>query len=192
MEKFAEIYEEGDYVELNGEFLYGAFKTGKFSQDEGGAMIGIAFRLASGAMIFTSDVMNNGGYVVPKNRVLKYNDDLTDYMRISNHLSFLDYFNEVLYPYFEKKRPGLTKEAMIASLGLKSIEGYLKNNPKFSAMTNSNDFILTDSEREYLKQLFGERTVIYPVGGHLGNLEFVPNMSYMTDFFGMFKKQGGK
>ena len=81
---------------------------------------------------------------------------------------------------------------LIASLGMKSIEGYLKNNPKFSAMTNSNDFILTDGDRDYLRQLFGERTVIYPTGGHLGNLEFVPNMSYMTDFFSMFRKQGGK
>lgn len=191
MEKFVEIYKEGDYVELNGEFLYGAFKTGKFSQDEGGAMIGLVFRIASGAMIFTSDVMNNGGYVVPKNRTLKYNDDLTDYMRISNHLSFLDYFNEVFYPYFQKKRPGLTKEALIASLGMKSIEGYLKGNAKFSSMTNANDFILSDGDRDYLRELFGERAVVYPVGGHLGNMEFVPNMTYMTDFFSMFKKQGG-
>jgi hypothetical protein len=191
MEKFAEVWREGDYVELNGEFLYGAFKTGKFSQDEGGAMIGLAFRIASGAMIFTSDVMTNGGYVVPKNRELKYNDNLSDYMRVSNHLSFLDYFNEVFYPYFQKKRPGLTKEALIASLGMKSIESYLKGNAKFSSMTNANDFILADADRSYLRELFGERAMVYPVGGHLGNLEFVPNMSYMTDFFSMFKKQGG-
>jgi pimeloyl-ACP methyl ester carboxylesterase len=188
MAKFAEIYEEGDYVELNGEFLYGAFKTGKFSQDEGGAIIGVAFRIASAAMIFTSDVMTNGGYVVPKNRVLKYNDNLTDYMRVSTHLSFIDYFNEYFYPYYQKKRPGLTKEAFIESLGMKSIEGYLKGNPKFSAMTNENDFILSAADRDYLRELFGERTVIYPVGGHLGNLEFVPNMSFMTDFLGMSKQ----
>ena len=104
--------------------------------DEGGGLIGIAFRIASGAMIFTSDVMTNSGYVVPKNRVLESNDHLTDYMRVSNHLSFLDYFNEYFYPYFQKKRPGLTKEALIHSLGLKSIEGYLKGNPKFNVMTN--------------------------------------------------------
>ena len=192
LEKFIQFYKEGDFVEFNGEFLYGAFKSGKFTQEEGGGIIGIAFRIASGAMIFTSDVMTNGGYVVPKNRVLKYNDYLGDYMRISNHLSFLDYFNEYFYPYFQKKRPGLTKEALIASLGMKSIEGYLKGNPKFSAMTNDNDFILSDGDREYLRQLFGERTMIYPTGGHLGNLEFIPNMTYMTDFFGMLPKQGGK
>ncbi len=188
MEKFVEIWKEGDYVELNGEFLYGAFKTGVFSQDEGGAMIGIVFRLASGAMIFTSDVMTNGGYVIPKNRVLKFNDDLSDYMRVSNHLSFIDYFNEYFYPYFQKKRPGLTKQTLIDSLSLKNIEGYLKGNPKFSSMTNQNDFILTDEDRSYLRELFGERAVVYPVGGHLGNLEFAPNMAYMTDFFSMFKK----
>jgi hypothetical protein len=188
MEKFTEIYTEGEYVELNGEFLYGAFKTGKFSQDEGGAMIGLVFRIASGAMIFTSDVMTNSGYVVPKNRELKFNDDLTDYMRVSHHLSFLEYFNEYFYPYFQKKRPGLTKQTLIDSQGLKSIEGYLKGNTKFSSMTNDNDFILSAADRDYLRELFGERALVYPVGGHLGNLEFVSNMIYMTDFFGMFNK----
>ena len=191
MEKFTEIWQEGDYIELNGEFLYGAFKTGKFSQEEGGAMIGVVFRLASGAMIFTSDVMTNSGYIVPKNKVLNYNDNLDQYMRVTNHLSFLNYFDEYFYPYFQKKRPGLTKEALIASLGLKSIETYLKGNQKFSSMTNENDFILSDADRGYLKELFGENAVVYPVGGHLGNLEFAPNMSYMSDFFSMFKKQGG-
>jgi hypothetical protein len=154
-------------------------------------LIGIAFRIASGGMIFTSDVMTNGGYVVPKNRVLGSTDSLKDYMRVSNHLSFLDYFNEYFYPYFQNKRPGLTKEALIQSLGLKSIEGYLKGNPKFSAMTNENDFILSNDDRAYLKQLFGTQTTIYPVGGHLGNLEYVDNMKQMNDILGVFNKEGG-
>jgi len=192
MAKLAGVYKEGDYMEINGEFLYGAYLSGKFGPEEAGGLIGVAFRLASGAMIFSSDVMTNGGYVVPKNRVLKYNDDLSDYIRITNHLSFLDYFNEYFYPYFEKKRPGLTKQALIDSLGMKSIEGYLKGNTKFSAMTNENDFILSDADREYLRQLFGERTKIYPRGGHLGNLEYVENMAYMDGFFGVSTKEGGK
>jgi hypothetical protein len=191
MEKFVEFYREGDYVELNGEFLFGAFTSGKFSQEEGAGIIAIAFRMASGAMIFTSDVMTNGGYVVPKNRVLEFNDDLTEYMQVSNHLSFIDYFNEYFYPYFQKKRPGLTREALISSLGLKSIEGYLKGNPKFGAMTNENDFILSAADRDYLRQLFGERTKVYPTGGHLGNLEYAENMTYMVDFFGNLSTKGG-
>jgi hypothetical protein len=142
-------------------------------------------------MIFTSDVMTNGGYVVPKNRVLSNSDSLRDYARVTNHLSFLDYFNEYFYPYFQKKRPGLTKQALIDSLGLKSIEGYLKGNPKFNVITNENDFILSSADRDYLRQLFGDKTKIYPVGGHLGNLEYVENMKYTNDVFGIFNKEGG-
>ena len=186
--RFVEFYQEGDYVEFNGEFLYAVAKSQLLNRDEAGGLVGVAFRLASGAMIFSSDVMTNSGYVVPKNRVLKTGDSLADYMRVSNHLSFLDYFNEYFYPYFQKKRPGLTKQALIDSLSIRSIEGYLKGNPKFSAMTNENDFILSSADREYLKQLFGERTIIYPVGGHLGNLEYVDNMKQMNEFFGIFNK----
>ncbi len=191
MAKFVEIYREGDYVEFNGEFLYGVYKSGKLTAEEGGGIIGTAFRVASGSMIFTSDVMTNGGYIVPKNRVLSSTDSLREYMRVANHLSFLDYFNEYFYPYFEKKRPGLTKEALIHSLGLKSIEGYLKGNQKFNVMTNANDFILNDADRDYLKHLFGERTIIYPVGGHLGNLEYVENIKQMQDITGIFNTEGG-
>jgi hypothetical protein len=191
MKLFLTIYEEGDYVEFNGEFLYGVYQSGMLTPEEGGGLIGIAFRIASGSMIFTSDVMTNSGYVVPKNRVLESTSHLRDYMRVSNHLSFIDYFNEYFYPYFAKKRPGLTKEALIQSLGLKSIEPYLKGNPKFNVMTNANDFILSDADRDYLKQLFGERTVIYPVGGHLGNLEYVENIKQMQEIIGLFNKEGG-
>jgi hypothetical protein len=191
MAKFVQIYKEGDYVEFNGEFLYGVYKSGKLSADEGYGIIGTAFRVAAGSMIFTSDVMTNGGYVVPKNRVLGSTDSLREYMRVANHLSFLDYFNEYFYPYFEKKRPGLTKEALIQSLGLKHIEGYLKNNPKFHVMTNENDFILNNADRDYLKQLFGEQTIIYPAGGHLGNLEYVENIKQMHDIMRIFDKNGG-
>jgi len=33
-------------------------------------LIGLTFRINLAGMIFTSDVMTNSGYVVPKNRVL--------------------------------------------------------------------------------------------------------------------------
>jgi hypothetical protein len=102
---------------------------------------------------------------------------------VSSHLSFIDYFNEYLFPHFRKQRPGLTKQAYIDSLSLRSIEGYLKSSPKFGVMTNVNDFILSGGELEYLRELFGERVMIYPRGGHLGNLEFKENLAYMVAFF---------
>ena len=60
----------------------------------------------------------------------------------------------------------------IASLGLKNIEPYLKSNQKAGVITNENDFILSNEDRDYLRQLFGERAKIYPRGGHDGNSDY--------------------
>ena len=191
LNKFIEFYREGTFIDINNEFLYAVYQSDLLSQDEAGGLIALSFRINSAGMIFASDVMTNGGYVVPKNRVLSATDPLDDYFRTSVHLSFNDYFNEYFYPNFQKKRPGLTKEALIESESLKSIEGYLKASDKFGVITNDNDFILAPGELDYLRTLFGERTKVYPRGGHLGNLEYRDNMAYMVDFVGFLKGQGG-
>lgn len=187
--KFTEFYEKNETTGFNENFLFALAKSGTVTQEDAARIIGVSFRIASGGMIFASDVMTNGGYVVPKNRVLTNGDDLSGYMRVSTHLSFIDYFNEYMFPYFKSKRPGLTREAYIASLGLQSIEPYLKSNQKVAVITNENDFILSNEDRDYLRQLFGERAKIYPRGGHGGNFDYKENMAYTVSFF---KSAGGE
>jgi hypothetical protein len=187
--KFTAFYEKSETTGFNENFLFALAKSGTVTQEDAARIIGVSFRIASAGMIFASDVMNNGGYVVPKNRVLTNGDDLSGYMRVSTHLSFIDYFNEVMFPYFKNKRPGLTREGYIASLGLKSIEPYLKSNEKFSVITNDNDFILSNDDRDYLRQLFGERAKIYPRGGHGGNFEYRDNLAYALNYL---KPAGGE
>ena len=183
LSKFSQFYRYGNFVALNDKFLYAIYQEHVFSREETAGIIGLSYRINLAGMIFASDVMTNSGYVVPKNRTLSPTDSLFDYFLVSAHLSFLDYFNEYFYPYFLKRRPGLTKEALIESLSLKSIEGYLKESAKFGVMTNENDFILTKEEFDYLRHLFGDRAKIYPRGGHLGNLEYKENLAYMVGFF---------
>jgi hypothetical protein len=189
LQKFIEFYREGDFIDINNDFLYAVAKANLVNQDEQAGIIGLSFRINSAGMIFASDVMTNGGYVVPKNRVLSTSDPLEDYFRVAVHTSFLEYFDQYFYPYFQKKRPGLTKEALIASQSLKSIEPYLKSSQKIGVMTNENDFILSEEDRGYLKQLFGERARIYPRGGHGGNYEYTVNVADSIDFF---KQTGGR
>ena len=181
--KFSQFYRDGNFVSINDEFLYSIYTEKLFSHEETAGLIGLTYHINMAGMIFTSDVMTNSGYVVPKNRVLSPTDSLFNYFLVSSHLSFFDYLNEYLYPYFLKLRPGLTKQAYIDSLSLKSIEGYLKSSDKFGMITNENDFILTKAELDYLRQLFGEHAKIYPRGGHLGNLEYKENLAYMVIFF---------
>ncbi len=134
-------------------------------------------------MIFTADVMSNYGLIVPKNRVLGSADSLTDYFKVTNRISFIDYFNEFLYPYSQSRNPGLTKEALIEGTSLRSIESYLRNSPKISLMDNEDDLILAPGDLAFLKNVFGSRAKIYPYGGHLGNMTYRDNVAYMINVF---------
>ncbi len=183
LSRFSEFYRYGNFVAINDDFLYSIYTEKLFSREETAGLIGLTYRINLAGMIFSSDVMTNSGYVVPKNRVLSTTDSLFDYFLVSTHLSFFDYFNEYFFPHFQKERPGLTRQALIDSMSLKSIEEYLKSSAKFGVMTNENDFILTRDELDYLRKLFGERAKIYPRGGHLGNLEYKDNLAYMVAFF---------
>ena len=183
LSKFSNFYHYGKYVAINDDFLYAIYTEKLFSREETAGLIGITYRIGLAGMIFTSDVMTNSGYVVPMNRILSPTDSLYEYFLVSTHLSFFDYFNEQFYPHFQKQQPGLTKQELIDSQSLKSIEGYLRLSDKFGVVTNENDFILTRADLDYLRQLFGDRAKIYPRGGHLGNLEYKENLAYMVAFF---------
>jgi len=183
LEKFIDFYSYGNFVAINDDFLYAVYKEQLFSREEAGGLIALSFRVNSAGMIFTSDVMTNSGYVVPKNRVLSSTEPLSEYFLVCSHLSFLQYFNEYLYPHLAKIHPGLTKEEFIASQDLRCIEGYLKGNHKFGVMTNANDFLLSPAELRYLQDLFGERATVYPRGGHLGNVLYKENMAHVVQFF---------
>jgi hypothetical protein len=186
--KFGEAYRLLHEPPLDNDFLYDAYrvlhKKGQTPRRENLAgMIGTVFRLASSNMIFTADVMANYGLIVPKNRVLGSADSLTDYMKVTTQVSFIDYFNEFLYPYCQSRNPGLTKEALIEGTSLRSIASYLRNSPKISLMGNEDDLILTPEDLAFLKEVFGARAKIYPRGGHCGNMTFRDNVAYMLNVF---------
>ena len=191
LDRFVEFYQAGQFIELDDEFLYAIYKARLVSENEAGGLIGLTFRVNSAGMIFASDVMTNGGYIVPKNRVLLSTDSIDEYFQVGVRLSFLQYFDEYFLPVQQALRPGLTRERLIDSLGLQSIEPYLKDNPKFAALINEDDFILSAADRDYLRRLFGDRTRVYPRGGHLGNFEYRQNMADMVAFLSDSGKKGG-
>jgi hypothetical protein len=173
---------------LESDFLYDAYrlllkKNIPPKQDNLAGMIGSVFRLSSSNMVFSADVMANYGLVVPKNRVLGSADSLTDYFKVTNRISFIDYFNEFLYPYSQAKNPSLTKETLIESLSLQSIAPYLRNSSKIFLMGNEDDLILAPEDLAFLKNVFGARAKIYPIGGHCGNMSYRENVEYMIKLF---------
>jgi hypothetical protein len=181
MAKSTEFYRKGDFVAIDDDFIYAAYLAQILNRDEAGGMIAVSFRISSAGMIFASDVMTHGGYVVPKNRDLRSSDSMEDYFWTTLHLSFLDYFNEYFVPYFQSRQPGLTREKLIETLSLVSIESYIASSAKTEVITNEDDFILAPGELDYLRRVFGPRLKVYPRGGHLGNLEYRDNMAFLID-----------
>lgn len=178
--RFTEIYKTEESVEFNDEFLYKAYQRYEPSEKTLAAIIGLSFRWAAANMIFVSDVITNSGYIKPKNLKLSLTDSLTNYFKVSIRISFLEYFNEYFLPFFKTRYPGLTRQQLIHSMSLKSIEKYLKKSNKIFLIANADDPILAPGELKYLRRVFQSRAKIYPRGGHLGNIEYQENIAYMV------------
>ena len=184
---FGEYYKEMGYIDLSHDWLYDVyktnFKTQSPKQENLATMIGFAFRISSNNMVFTSDVMTNAGLIVPKNLVLGSADSLYEYFRATSTTTFVDYFDELLFPYYKAKYPELTQERAIEIVSLHNIQAYLEKSPKIGLMGNEDDLILTPQDLNFLKYVFGSRAKLYPYGGHCGNMSYTENVDYMLNFF---------
>jgi hypothetical protein len=169
-------------VELSGDFLYGAYKRLPPKVENVAALIGLSFRMNSANLVFTADVMNGGGYVVPRPPRLTASSPLTRYAMVSYNTRFIDYFDELLAPTLQKKEPGLTREALLERMSLRHLERYLKSATKIGLVHNDDDIILAPGDIGYLQGVFGNRARIFPTGGHLGNLLHPDVARFMVDF----------
>ena len=187
MEKFAAVSKKLGYVEFSSDYLYRVYKKYPPREDFLATLIGFSFRLSSSSLIFAADVMNGGGYVVPKNAGLSNSTSLTPYGNVLFRTGFTDYFHEYFYPYFRAREPGLAEQELIDRLSLQSIEAFLRSDKNIGLMTNEDDIILAPGEVEYLRDVFGNRARIYPTGGHCGNMNHPVNVVDMVNFF---KREG--
>ncbi|GFO63489.1 alpha/beta fold hydrolase [Geomonas paludis] len=167
---------------LSGESMYRTYKRMQPSESNLAALIGLTARMNAADMIFTADVMNGGGYIVPKNVRLTSTTSLTRYAIVAYKTSFADYFDQWLFPHYQKQEPGLTREALLQRESLRGMEAYLKSSKKFGLIHNEDDIILVPGDIEYLQRVFGDRAWIFPSGGHMGNM-FQPDVaSAITGF----------
>jgi pimeloyl-ACP methyl ester carboxylesterase len=165
------------------DFLYNIYKRRKPGDESLAAAIGLVFRVVSANMIFTSDVMTGSGYITPRRPPLTITDSLTPYAEVALRTSYDNYINHLFLPFFEKRRPGLTRAELVYQTSLRSIGSYLHNAKKIGLMHNQDDITLGEGDLDYLKKVFGDRAKIYPKGGHVGNLDYRDNVADMIEFF---------
>ena len=175
---------QSDQINFSGNYLlYHLYTKLQPSDEELEALIGLAFRFTSANLVFTSDVVTNSGLIVPKNLELGPASSLTEYFEVSIRTNFLDYFNDLYYPYFKERDPTVTKQQLIDEASLQSIQSFLAQAQHVGLMTNEDDIILAPGQIDYLSGLFGARAQVWPTGGHMGNLGSRAVTAYVVDFF---------
>ena len=171
-----------EYANIGTDTIYNIVKGDILSEAEKKAYIGLAFRLTSNDLNFISDFMNKS-YVYTKNpeKVNKYTN-MKEYFKAVNFATFEDYVNKVGFPYYKKYNSNFTIETLKKEASLRVIEDYLRTSSKIAAVTNSDELILNEKDISYLKDVFKDRLVIYPKGGHCGNMFYKENVDVMLKF----------
>lgn len=170
-----------EYTTFDTETIFKVFSQKKLSDEEMQQLIGGAFRLTSIDLNYIADVLNNRGVYV-KEPIGKFTPEFENFKKI-NFATFEEYIDKLAFPYYQEKLgEELTLDELLEKANLAYIEKYLENSPKIMAVTNADELILDDEDFKFLKSTFGKRLIIYPYGGHCGNMFFPTNVKVMLNF----------
>ncbi|MFO1145304.1 MAG: alpha/beta fold hydrolase [Rhodospirillales bacterium] len=170
VERLAELYRQNQGVTFSHDMLLDAYDALRPTEEQLAAVIGAVFRLASANIAFTADVMSQSGYLVPVGRELRISTSLTPFFDAGMRRGFIQYFEELLYPYYQRRYPTLTRQQIIAAASLESIEPFLAQAPNVGLVTSKDDIILAPGDIAFMQRTFGERATFFDNGGHCGNM----------------------
>jgi hypothetical protein len=177
--RLGEVYKRSDELQLGEDALYKVYEIYKPADEVLGALIGTAFRMSAANMVFASDVATDFGYVKPSNVTLERGTNIELYEKVAMRLGFTDYFHAYFYPYHKALNPEVNRQELIDRMSLEAIQDWLMTADHVFVHHNSNDLILAPGEIDFFPRVFGDRAKIYPIGGHLGNMDYRENVEHM-------------
>lgn len=181
--RFRQVYAGDAPIEFNEDFLYQAYLATETREQDIAAIIGLAFRLWLANMNFAADLLSNSGVIVPVTRDPGSFTSLDTYLVRSFGMSFADYIDQLLLPYYNKNGRRLTRDALIREGQLSRIQPYLKRAEHMAVITSADEIILDRGEVDFLRRTFGKRATIFPNGGHMGNLAHRDVIDAIREFF---------
>ena len=171
-----------EYANIGADTIYNIVKGDFLSDEEKKAYIGLAFRLTSNDLNFLSDLLTKSGvYTKPTAKLTKFTN-MKPYFKAVNFANFEDYVDKVGLPYYQKQNKASSIDDLKRASSLRVIEDYLRTSPKIAAVTNADELILNEKDIDYLKDVFKDRLIIYPKGGHCGNMFYKENVDVMVKF----------
>jgi ABC-type transporter lipoprotein component MlaA len=136
------------------------------SRDESRFLIGLVFRYTLMNVIVDTQRRHNLG-------VLKVSPDKfvrQESYREIRQIGYAGYLDRFVLPYLMETGRGTNRDALIAATDLVQGTDYLRNNPKVRVQICEDDFLLSPPEIAWYRATLGTNLIVYPEGGHLGNL----------------------
>lgn len=177
-------------LQITEEGIYSIFEKQELSNKEMERLIGLVFNLTSIDLNYIVDQIN-GTHVYSDTAPEKFSK-MYPYFRSINFANFSDYLNKLAYPYYLKLLGGdLTFNDIVKYGDLRIIKNYLEKEKKIVVVTNEDDFILSGRDKVFIRDVFKERSLIYPYGGHCGNMFYQTNVDKMLEFLdkGVFNNE---
>lgn len=182
--KLARYFHDKGHIQIDAAMLYDFQQSSQgLNSEEMAMLIGTVFRFSAADIVFTSDLVNKRGAIVPADARITEGSSLTPYLRKALLCNFDCYIRQQLLPFWRKRFGGTDLSQLIQDVSLYSIEDYLAGSAKIAVFTNADDLILGPGELGFLRRTFAERLTVYPHGGHLGNLNYRVNVDAMLEFF---------
>ena len=112
-------------------------------------------------------------------------DDMRKRLQEAKGLTLTDYNEKIGLPLWRRQiaEPQADMESFIERGSLGQILERLRSNPKVHIMHNADDFLANRKTIEALKAALGDQVMLYPYGGHVGNLWYPENKEYALRLF---------
>lgn len=184
-DRLARFFESKGRFDLNEAMLFEFQQSSDRLDDQRLALlIASAFRLAAADISFVSDLINRRGLITPAEQRIHDGSSLSPFFKQALLCDFNCYLKEQLLPDWRQHyRPQGTLQQLVQETSLYALENHLHTNRQLAVMHNADDIILGTGDLEFLARILGQRLLLYPTGGHLGNMSFQPNAAAILEFF---------
>jgi pimeloyl-ACP methyl ester carboxylesterase len=162
-------------------YFFGLDRLVRLSTVQSKFVIGNAFRQTLAEAIFASQQITDLGILTaPATRGSR-----SVRQAQAAAIPFLHYIQKVVLPFWNKKLgQAVTTEELVSQGDLYAVKDFVTSDPAFRLLHNQDDFLTRPEHLSEFAEAMGDRAVVYPYGGHVGNLWHQTNLD---DIFAMVK-----
>lgn len=146
-------------------------KFASFTKEELQFLVAQSLQSQLPELVYVTQVIHDQNVLsAPKDEMRKRLDE-------AKQFTLTNYNEKIGLPLWRRQaaEPQADLETFIEHSSLVHILDRLRDNPKVYIMHNADDFLINRKSIEDLKEAMGARLVLYPYGGHLGNLWYPEN-----------------